>query len=482
MDYTTWQPKDIFLTEDDQMIDYSPNIYHTGRSFKFGQLKLLINEILFIVNHWQRIYGKIHVVYAGTVTGEHIECFASMFDCIERMDLWDPKKDLSLQRPGKNPHHTKIQFKNNYLTPGDALTYSTYKNVFFISDLRCYGVSSGELKFRKEYGINPKVIISRLDAERLMSDSNLFQIKDGDAQWEQIQLAGPDAKTIELELTSEQIDYVIIKWVTPLTKEQSRKSQSYIDNLVIEDHTLQREIVENMKPVQAMLKFRLPYDWDNNPKNTFNYYDGYIYKQAFSGPTSSEARIVPNLWNNGKFAPKYRNYNLQSYDKKMAYYNNKLRDDIDINVRVWKSPVDGSTDVIDDNRLINSFDTCYLFYVLNRYLSFTFSPSHQSNDPKQRQDAVMALWYYIYDTILHYSKYQKIDLASKRQAIIIDSKRKMSFADNKPVSKMDSVYQHQIDDVNIIGTEVLMKIPTSFTEYDFGKVDIDDTTLDQDLY
>lgn len=489
MNSQSWLAKNIFLTEDDQVIEYDFNSIRTGRSYKFGQLKLLLSEVLFIVNHWQRQYDKIHIVCAGAVTGEHFQCLAQMFDCVERIDLWDPKFDLSLNRPGKNEKNSKIHFYQDYLTASSAATYRNTKNIFFISDIRCYGASSGELKFRKEYLLDTRVEVSRHDIERLINDENKFQIKSGDKQWEQIQLAGPHAKTIQLELTGEQLDYVRFKWVTALSKEDYKKSRIYIDKLIVEDHIIQQEIVEAMQPREAMLKFRPPFDWDNNPKDVFKYYSGYIYKQAFAASGSAETRLVPILWDGPNWAPQYRNYSLQSYERKLTYYNNRIRDDIGIPKQLWKSPIDQSTEINDGNRLINSFDTCYMLYVLDKYMWFTYPADQQPTDRKLRQTIAMALWNWIYDTIIHFSLYNSIDLSAKREKVIRNATRRavtletIDDASELITATQPSVYHPPSSEgYTPEGTVTELKIPQTFTEYTFGNVDIDPSLLEGELF
>jgi hypothetical protein len=103
-------------------------------------------------------------------------------------------------------------------------------------------------------------------------------------------------------------------------EEYERKNEE----LAMEDMNLQMKWVQELKPVQSLLKFRLPYEykWTNKNDKYFLYLDGDLFKQAWSAPTSTETRIVPNL----SITP--RNWDFREYESMMFYQNNVIREHI----------------------------------------------------------------------------------------------------------------------------------------------------------
>ncbi len=103
-------------------------------------------------------------------------------------------------------------------------------------------------------------------------------------------------------------------------EEYERKNEE----LALEDMNLQMKWVQELKPIQSLLKFRLPYEYKWTDKNNkyVLYLDGDLYKQAWSAPTSTETRLVPNL----SVTP--RNWDFREYESMMFYQNNVVREHI----------------------------------------------------------------------------------------------------------------------------------------------------------
>lgn len=412
-----WDKYSIVLTEEDGEIPYESSVYRSGRSFKVGQLKLLVNEILFIVNHWSlNVSPDIYLVVAGSVTGEHFECFAEMFPQIVKIDLWDPKDDLSLLRPGKKKPNAKIEFIQDYLTPEVARErYYSKQNVYFVSDLRTVGYRDVEADWRRRHGISTKVRVDRKMMNRMLTDK---AVNITEKQREKIMSIPKDQKTLDINLDHLQINTMSeAQFVTRLTAEQKQQvNEEHQDRLWLDDHTLQEDIVNQMQPRAAMLKFKVPYDIYGDPDKTVMYFDGYIYKQVFASSDTTECRLVPLLWKNGKFDPTYTHYSVPRIEKKFAYYNRFLRDDPIGSKKIWRNPVNRSTEIHDGGRLENSYDTCYLLYVLDRYLWFI---GYGEQDKDKRMKYVLGLWNWIIDTIEHYKGGKPFDFDKIRQ----DTKR-----------------------------------------------------------
>jgi hypothetical protein len=103
-------------------------------------------------------------------------------------------------------------------------------------------------------------------------------------------------------------------------EEYERKNEE----LAMADMNLQMKWVQELKPVQSLLKFRLPYEykWTNKNDKYVLYLDGDLYKQAWSAPTSTETRLVPNL------SSTPRNWDFREYESMMFYQNNIVREHI----------------------------------------------------------------------------------------------------------------------------------------------------------
>jgi hypothetical protein len=103
-------------------------------------------------------------------------------------------------------------------------------------------------------------------------------------------------------------------------EEYERKNEE----LAAEDMNLQMKWVQELKPVQSLIKFRLPYEykWTNKNDKSVLYLDGDLYKQAWSAQTSTETRLVPNL------KVSLRNWDFREYESMMFYQNNIIREHI----------------------------------------------------------------------------------------------------------------------------------------------------------
>lgn len=88
------------------------------------------------------------------------------------------------------------------------------------------------------------------------------------------------------------------------------------EETIIKDMKLQASWYLKMKPVSALLKFRLPYPVGLLPR-TFRYLDGWIFKQPWAPPRSTETRLVPNGG--------IRIWEIKKYESQMFYHNTEIR-------------------------------------------------------------------------------------------------------------------------------------------------------------
>jgi len=96
------------------------------------------------------------------------------------------------------------------------------------------------------------------------------------------------------------------------------KDLSENEDQIVVDMNMQRIRVEIIKPNVCQLKFRLGYFMEGRNKD-FEYFDGILYKQAYSAQTSTECRLV--------FRDiKYRDYDCKKYEEQMFYHNAVIRE------------------------------------------------------------------------------------------------------------------------------------------------------------
>jgi hypothetical protein len=100
-------------------------------------------------------------------------------------------------------------------------------------------------------------------------------------------------------------------------EEYERKNEE----MALADMNLQMEWVKELKPVKAHLKFRLPYEykWTEKDYKYVRFLDGDLYKQAWSAPTSTETRLVPDM------SLPERIWDFRVYESMMFYNNNLVR-------------------------------------------------------------------------------------------------------------------------------------------------------------
>jgi cap2 methyltransferase len=96
------------------------------------------------------------------------------------------------------------------------------------------------------------------------------------------------------------------------TLRSSFSESNVYDNKIANDMVMQMEWYQIMKPISALLKFRLPW---TTPTTT--YLDGTIYYQVWQPPNSAETRLIPN--------GKIKTYDNKEYEEILHYFNTETR-------------------------------------------------------------------------------------------------------------------------------------------------------------
>lgn len=121
---------------------YRDLAYFPKKLKHWGQRKLLMNEIQFLVRHGHR---SDLVVYAGAAPGTHVAVLMRMFPR-HVFHLWDPapfnQRLVQLSTTGR------IFFYNDYFTDQTAESYAN-RNVLFICDIRAFSSNPNELELNE---------------------------------------------------------------------------------------------------------------------------------------------------------------------------------------------------------------------------------------------------------------------------------------------------------------------------------------------
>ena len=133
------------------------------------------------------------------------------------------------------------------------------------------------------------------------------------------------------------------------------------ENLVDEDMRLQEKWVKNIKPVESLLKFRLPVPFDWQKEKNYKYFDGLVYFQQWELTASNELRIVP-FHSDGEY--KDRNYNIDTYSSLMFYHRNTARQKTNF-VNILNGQ---DLPIAPELGLTNDYDSIASIFIISEYL------------------------------------------------------------------------------------------------------------------
>ena len=103
----------------------------------------------------------------------------------------------------------------------------------------------------------------------------------------------------------------------------TEEEQKANENAVKADLMMQADWVRTINPVQALLKFRLPYAYSFEPK-TFNYLNGYVFRQPYAPQSSTETRLVPIRNEDGSWQT--TDWDIAKYGNQLFYHNSIVRE------------------------------------------------------------------------------------------------------------------------------------------------------------
>lgn len=290
----TFRAADLLVKDTDPMVRGSrlppPNVH-------FGQLKLLLSEILFLTMHWNpKTHPNPTLLYIGAAPGYHLGALEMLFPEFSYI-LYDGG---NIRVPKAVEAKAKIfsGSVSGFFTNAEAQKYADRDDIFLVSDIR-----------------------SGIDKT-------------------------PD-------LTSEA--------------------------LIASDMYTQSGWVEIIRPVESLLKFRLPYyvkdietliqQLQNNylqklagysDRLSVPYLHGYVYKQCYAPKRSTELRLVP-IRQDDKFV--YRHYNIVDMQNKCNYFNNYIRPTYKYN-----NPATGKPGSAAPEYILDDYDGTATAFIFTAYL------------------------------------------------------------------------------------------------------------------
>lgn len=318
----------ILFTRDQLIIrDDSPTLTYRRRkgekktAIEWARRKLLVSEIQFLTLFWNpKEVPHPKIVYIGAAPGIHIPFLLEYLPQLE-YHLYDP-------RPFKINPTNQIKIYPQLFTDQDALQWKGRSDVFFISDIR----RDYQIPLDSTNPLNPSESVNRIDTTTIVT-----------------------------------------------TGEESRK----LEKEILEDMEDQKRWVEIIEPVQAMLKFRLPYvdgtRSSSADRRFYPYFLGYILKQCWTGPTSAETRLVPisstrnqqNQQNRKDYdknpEDRQNKYTMKAYDTvkyqdQMFYHNAVNRETIK-----YQNPITKDDTPLDAPELLLDYDSVAEFTILREF-------------------------------------------------------------------------------------------------------------------
>lgn len=122
--------------ENDPMTERRVRTTEIKTAIKWGQLKLLLEEIQFLTLYWDPVkVPEPLLVYVGSAVGTHIPVLIGMFPKFT-YHLYDPREHDPIFRTEPFRSNPKIRIHKQFFEDKDAQKYAGKDNVFLIVDIR----------------------------------------------------------------------------------------------------------------------------------------------------------------------------------------------------------------------------------------------------------------------------------------------------------------------------------------------------------
>ena len=296
--------KDLIISSDTPRDAYHRRNTEIKTVIHWGQRKLYLSEVEFFALHWNQVTNPNPLcVYAGAAPGTHITLLSEMFPSFT-FHLYDP-------HPIEIKETDKIKIFSGYFTDDIAKQYANRNDVFFISDIRSVDYKENQKKALAKRGITK-------------FDTN-----------------GNPVGSVNV------------------IKEATKEADLQTEKEVWQDMLTQQNWILIMNPVEALIKFRLPYSLDGKDRKV-QYLKGIVYWQAWSPSTTSETRLKPTR--NAAGAYEIADWSILEYEQWCFYQNSSVREN-----NKYKNIFTNTDDPIDPPELLNDYDSTAEAMILKLY-------------------------------------------------------------------------------------------------------------------
>jgi hypothetical protein len=164
------------------------------------------------------------------------------------------------------------------------------------------------------------------------------------------------------------------KKTTHVAKGNEKISKYDIEKIVIRDMLTQQEWLLGINPVQAQLKFRLPYVggyekgdqfirgyYQKGDKAVFPYLQGSVFLQSWVSAKSTETRLVPTRDEDGEYH--LVDWDSKKYEDMLFHHNVKVRENVK-----YQNPFTGDDMPVEGLELTNDWNSMCEVQILSDYL------------------------------------------------------------------------------------------------------------------
>lgn len=288
----------------------------------WGQRKLLISEIIWLVDHWDpSTHPSPIFVYPGSMPGRHLNVLIRMF-----------------------PQFTYVLYDTDRAPNGQARWWD------LDSEIQAQIKNAQSLVHQAGQTEETKMITNYDQLENMIKQGGVVLVPkyffDVDAEFFAAKFSG------NCFLCTDIRDLTYTGMVKDLTRANA---------VVMKDMELQKRWVQLMRPVSSLLKFRLPWIIPGQSRESMTeYFTGQIYLQAWNGSTSSETRLCTD----GIEMTRYSN---KLYESMTFYHNNETREKDHYVVKVHSIAKDIDFDT-SKTGYDEKFDSSMEIFVLSEYL------------------------------------------------------------------------------------------------------------------
>jgi len=283
----------------------------------WGQLKLLLNEIDFLTPYIH--LPELCVVYVGASPGHHLKVLVDMMPKTWTWELFDEKPNEVFAGDGFRSLVVEKQVSNKYIND------QCEKGLYYLLDekqavLNTRRAELAQLIEKLEESDAPaqlvepnKRLLWQLQHTALVLTEHRPNVIVHTCNMDTAKARQVRMKYVKRTQTASDPQLLCISDIrTP--------SQHINEASVQRDMEIQHALVQQLKPFQASLKFRLPYS-EKFP-DTQTYLDGRLLYQPFSPKVSHECRL--HTWC-GQLAESLIDYSCDEYARRMFHFQTVLR-------------------------------------------------------------------------------------------------------------------------------------------------------------